>query len=103
MRRVYIAGPMTGLPGFNFPAFHAEAAVLRARGLEVINPAELNGPPEAGKGWAECMRTDIRELVMCDGVHMLPGWERSKGASLERHIALTLGLVVTYAPVTEGQ
>ena len=40
--KIYIAGPMTGLPELNFPAFHAEAARLRAFGYEVINPAEIN-------------------------------------------------------------
>ena len=40
--KIYCAGPMTGLPELNFPAFHAEAARLRAFGYEVINPAEIN-------------------------------------------------------------
>ena len=29
---VYISGPMTGLPEFNYPAFFAKAAELRAEG-----------------------------------------------------------------------
>ena len=45
MTRVYIAGPMTGLPDFNYPAFNAAAAKLRALGLEVLNPAENPPPP----------------------------------------------------------
>ena len=40
--RVYISGPMSGLPELNFPAFHAAAASLRAKGLDVVNPAEIN-------------------------------------------------------------
>ncbi|MCY1527250.1 hypothetical protein D9M68_623110 [compost metagenome] len=40
MKRIYLAGPMTGLPEFNYPAFHAEAARLRALGYQVENPAE---------------------------------------------------------------
>lgn len=38
--RVYIAGPMTGLPEYNFPAFHAAAKAWRDAGWEVLNPAE---------------------------------------------------------------
>ncbi|MBV5298387.1 MAG: DUF4406 domain-containing protein [Rhodoferax sp.] len=88
----YIAGPMSGLPDLNFPAFHAEAARLRADGWEVINPAEIN--PDKHLTWLECMRTDIAALVFCDAVQLLPGWKNSKGATLEHHIAERLGLVI---------
>ena len=94
MKRIYIAGPMTGLPDLNFPAFHAEAARLRALGYEVSNPAEINPDPTAG--WEACMRADIAELVKCDGVALLPGWERSRGASLEAHIAHNLDMRLVY-------
>ena len=93
--RCYIAGPMTGLPDFNFPAFHAKAAELRASGMEVVNPAELN--PDAVKSWKQCMKEDIRELVNCDVICPLPGWEKSRGASLEMKIAKELGIGVVVA------
>jgi hypothetical protein len=96
--RCYIAGPMTGLPELNFPAFHAEAAKLRAAGHEVINPAEVNADPTMG--WHACMRKDIAELVTCDAIRLLPGWEKSKGATLEHHIAERLELLVIL-PETE--
>jgi hypothetical protein len=73
--KVYIAGPMTNLPDLNFPAFHAMAARLRAAGHEVKNPAEINPDPTAK--WHDCMRADIRELVTCDAIAMLPGWKES--------------------------
>ena len=41
MKRIYLSGPMSGLPELNFPAFHAEAARLRALGFEVVNPADF--------------------------------------------------------------
>ena len=91
-KRIYIAGPMTGLPELNFPAFHAMAAHLRSLGHHVVNPAEINVDP--AKGWAECMRADIRELVSCTAICLLPGWEKSRGASLEHHIAQSLGFEV---------
>lgn len=98
--RVYIAGPMTGYADLNFPAFHAEAKALRVAGLEVINPAEINVDPKMG--WSTCMRADIAQLVTCDRIHLLPGWSNSKGASLEHHIASTLGLLVTLAEGAES-
>ena len=33
MKRIYLSGPMSSLPELNFPAFHAEAARLRALGF----------------------------------------------------------------------
>lgn len=89
--RLYLAGPMTGIEALNFPLFHAEAARLRALGYEIVNPAELN--PDPGMSWLDCMRVDIAELVKCDGVALLPGWEQSRGARLEQRIASDLGLV----------
>lgn len=88
--KLYLAGPMTGLPELNFPLFHAEAARLRAAGHQVVNPAEINTDPSAG--WSECMRKDIVQLVQCEGVALLPGWRNSRGASLEVHIAEELGM-----------
>lgn len=88
--KVYLAGPMTGYPNLNFPLFHSEAARLRAMGYEVVNPAEINADPKAD--WAGCMREDIRELVGCDGIALLPGWSKSRGASLELYIAEALGM-----------
>lgn len=92
MKRVYVAGPMSGLPELNFPAFHAAAAKLRAEGFDVVNPAEINSDPAAK--WEDCMRADIRELVTCDGIALLPGWGRSRGALLEHYLARRLGMKV---------
>lgn len=95
MKRVYISGPMTGKPDLNFPAFHAKAAELRAQGLDVVNPAEF-GEGE-GLQWADYMRKDIKALMDCNAIHMLPEWRASKGARLEHHIAVQLGFAVTGA------
>jgi len=97
VKRIYIAGPMTGLPELNFPAFHRAAQLLRARGFDAVNPAEINADPSAG--WQVCMRMDIAHLVTCDAVALLPGWERSRGAALEHHIATALSMRV--GPIAE--
>lgn len=90
--RIYIAGPMTGYEDLNFPAFHAESARLRGLGYEVVNPAEINPDPNAE--WIDCMRADLRELLDCAAIALLPGWEKSRGASLEHHVASSLGMHV---------
>lgn len=99
--RIYVAGPMTGLPALNFPAFHAEASRLRALGHDAINPAEINTDPNAD--WHQCMRADIAALVTCDAIQLLPGWRKSRGATLEHDIAVRLGLDVfdPHHPLTE--
>lgn len=95
MSRTYISGPMTGIPEFNFPAFHTKAYELRKQGIEVVNPAEHEEDPN--KEWSDYLRKDIRLLMDCDAIHMLPGWRKSRGARLEHYIAVELGFTVTGA------
>jgi hypothetical protein len=90
MKRIYLSGPMTGYPNLNFPAFNAEAARLRALGYEVVSPAELNPDPNTSR--QECLRRDIRGLLDCDTIAILPGWELSKGARLEQFVAYAVGI-----------
>ena len=83
---------MSGLPDFNYPAFHAAAAVLRAQGHHVENPAE-NPPPSCGT-WQGYMRMSLRQIAACDCLCMLPGWRASRGARIEHGLALDLDLEV---------
>ena len=93
----YLSGPMTGLPDFNRPAFHAAAATLRAQGHVVINPAEVDLGPDAT--WVDYMRVHLAEIARrVTQVFVLPGWESSRGAQLEVHVARALGLPVAPAP-----
>ncbi len=75
--------------------FNAEAARLRAMGLDVVYPAELNWQP--GATWNQCMRNDIAALMTCDTLALLSGWELSDGANLELHIAHRVGLRIVNA------
>ncbi|MFN3375602.1 MAG: DUF4406 domain-containing protein [Burkholderiaceae bacterium] len=90
--RLYLCGPMTGLPEFNYPAFHAAAAELRACGFTVVNPAESGLPADAP--WHQHMRVNLKAMMDCDGVALLPGWQASKGATLEVDLALELSMPV---------
>lgn len=94
--RVYLSGPMSGIAENNFPEFHRWAKDLRDRGFDVVSPAEIE---EAGT-WEMCLRADLRELCTCDTIALMPGWENSKGAHLELHIAHRLGMVVMHLAET---
>lgn len=109
--KVYIAGPMTGIPHFNFPAFDAAAAKLRELGYDVVSPAELDDETDRDaalkspdgsalsygnaqgsgvkKTWGEFLARDVK--LLSDGgieaVFVLPGWRKSRGARLETFVA----------------
>lgn len=93
--RVYVAGPMTGIADFNYPAFNAVADQLRAQGFEVENPAD-HGIVE-GAQWADYMAYDLTRLGLCGVIALLPDWEKSQGAKLEVLIAERLGMTVVNA------
>lgn len=95
MKRIYIAGPMTGHPDLNFPAFLAAAAQLRQAGHVAVNPAEIN--PDPGAEWTACMFRDLEELTKCDAIVLLAGWEKSPGAQIERLWAIRTGKQVFHA------
>lgn len=98
MTTIYIAGPMTGQPSFNYPAFFAAAAAWEALGWQVHNPAvhdaidaDQMDPDEAR---AKFMRQDIEWVMDSDAIAVLPGWWNSKGARVEVAIANVLLLPV---------
>lgn len=104
MTKVYIAGPMSGLKDFNFPAFFEAERQLEALGYEVINPAHNDGatvqealesagtPESPNKLWSYYMKRDLPHVMDVDMLCLLPGWQKSKGAMLEVTVAKALGL-----------
>lgn len=92
MVKVYIAGPMTGLPDFNRPAFFAAAEVISAGGDIPLNPAIL----PSGLEQFEYMGICIAMLQNATHVYVLHGWEHSKGARAELALAEKLGLCIEF-------
>lgn len=113
--KIYVAGPMRGIPEFNFPAFHSATKILRNAGHDVFNPAEKDierhGGTDISKGNAAGdeklatqqhgfdLRTALAEDMdfICrkaDAIYLLPGWQKSKGATAEHAAAVALGLQV---------
>lgn len=88
--KLYLSGPMTGLPDDNIPAFGKAARRLRDFGYQVVNPGELG---DAGS-WCENLKRDIPLVVECDGVATMDGWKKSRGARLETDVARRLSIPV---------
>lgn len=91
--KIYIAGPMTGIPDWNFPSFNATAKKLRDAGHTVFNPAETDNG-DTSRSWDYYMRKDLQMLCQADSVAVLPGWQRSRGATLEVSVAEAIGIQV---------
>lgn len=98
LKDYYIAGPMTGLPELNYPAFHQAEKFLTEGGLTVENPAHNSAP--SGE-WEDYMRLGLTQLLRCRRLYMLNGWESSKGAVFELYTARLLGMEVHFQNGTD--
>lgn len=92
MNKIYISGPVTGMPNKNREDFNRATNIWEYAGFEAINP--LDCEHNDGKTWAECVRHDLEKLLKCQSIAMLPGWDKSRGAKLEHYIATELGMSV---------
>lgn len=100
-KRIYIAGPMSGKPQYNYPAFMRAETQLKAMGYEVVNPATMGDayctPDELSadqKLLKRLMLDELRECANCDAIYLLRGWEKSVGARAELALALHLDLEI---------
>lgn len=97
-RTVYLGGPMRGHKEYNFPAFFRAAEKLRKGGWQVLSPAEndvkngfayqlADGDEPEDFDWVKAFGWDLQSILIADGLVLLEGWEKSKGATLERKVA----------------
>ncbi len=88
---IYISGPMTGMIDHNRPAFNRAKRQLSHLGHKVVSPADFSDIK-----WELCLTRDlIVMLLLCDRIVVLPGWKKSKGASLEVHVGKQVGMKVS--------
>ena len=83
-KTLYVAGPMYGIPQYNFPLFEAVAVALRNDGYTIVSPHECDSeetrkaawaspdgkhnPDAASESWGECLARDVKMLA--DGTYI---------------------------------
>jgi hypothetical protein len=106
-KSIYVAGPMSGYPEFNFPKFFAVQHEYEAKGWIVYNPANKSNEAEVVKhssfgegddkalmksGWSfrDAYTWDVTRVIEADAIYMLKGWEASPGARGEHAVAMAM-------------
>ncbi len=105
----YLAGPMRGIPFWNFPAFQDAAVLLRRKGWHIWSPADHDldlglVPVEDGNvsfPISACLDWDFARIAESSCVIVLPGWEQSTGVHWEMTVAYALGKPVFQYPTLE--
>ena len=89
---LYIAGPMSGYPDSNYPAFNEAAGWLEGAGYTIVNPATDVVGNE--RHYTDFIREDLRMMLDCHGVATLENWWESTGARNEVSVAGILKMPV---------
>jgi nucleoside 2-deoxyribosyltransferase len=98
-KKIYIAGAISGLDQHEVLAkFERAESIVRAGGYEPFNPfLQIGCAPEfVDATWEQLMRTCIIVLMACDGVLLCHDWQSSRGAVIERNIAMQVGIPIVY-------
>lgn len=89
--KIYLSGAISNDPNY-IEKFNAYEKTLKGKG-EVINPV-THQPFLGRKTWFCYMVTSIYRLLGCNAIYMIPGWEESRGAKIERFVAKIAGIDV---------
>lgn len=106
--KIYISGKISGIEDkahslfqtaeielqYKYTKKYEPNAFVVVQDFTIINPLKL--PHLHDKTWKAYMIEDLKALLECDTIYMLKNWNESKGATIERQLALQLGLNVIY-------
>lgn len=84
-KKVYLSGPITGIKNYKGLFLFAEELVRMCDAARIFNPASQI--PDSLE-YEEAMKRCVAALVEYDTVMLLPGWNTSRGARIEREVAL---------------
>jgi hypothetical protein len=98
--KIYISGQITGLD-----LATAKANFQKAEGYlrsfcgfnDIVNPMKIH-PDGNSYTWAQYMRADLKALMDCDAIFLMPNWNQSRGAMIEKRLAEDIELEIYYAP-----
>lgn len=86
--KIYISGAITNNPKYKEQFAEAEKKLV-SLGHEVVNPAK-----NSANTYKDYIDLGLFELMKCEAIYLLKGWQKSDGANLEYVYALTVGLQV---------
>lgn len=89
--RLYVIGPVTGREKLNREAFEDAKERLWDAGYDVLIPHDVVLPIAPHE---RAMRLSIKAMLGCDGVAALTDWDESRGAKLEREVAVACGIEI---------
>lgn len=91
MKKIYLCGPISALPEKQARAnFEAAERIASSMNFEPVNPMKL--PHQHDKEWSSYLREDIKALMECDVIGVIDLPYISRGADLEKNIAVILGI-----------
>jgi len=100
MKHIYLCGPVSERPIKNTRE-HFRAIEVKVHRTGIDNGVEIYTsnpmcfcPPDIE--WHKAMRICVGELAKCDGIALLQGWQKSKGAVLEILLAYNLHIPIVY-------
>lgn len=100
--KIFISGPMRGLPNYNFDKFDSVEKWLIAAGYDVVNPAHISRSYKETTilnnkdKFNEMVKRQLSALEQCDAILVLDNWEKPEGVKTEIQHALKHNLLVIF-------